>query len=351
MNGDSRDLPRTLLQLLFSGTLILGTFWLLRPFLLPAIWASTIVAATWPLMLRVQARCLGRRGLAVAVMTAALLLALVVPLTLATVAITNNAERIIDWSKSLATVGVPPPPDWLARTPVVGSPLDARWREVSALSREEMSTHLSPYLRALFAWFLVKLGNIGVMLVDFLLTVLIAAILYANGETAAQGVRRFARRVGGGHAEGMVQLAGQAIRAVALGVVVTALVQSALAGLGLLIAGVPFPLILTAVVFVFSIAQVGPLPVLLGATIWLFWTGAWLWGIGLLVWSIIIAGIGDLLRPILIKKGADLPLLLIFAGVIGGLIAFGVIGLFVGPVLLAVTYTLLGAWLDAENPT
>jgi predicted PurR-regulated permease PerM len=148
----------------------------------------------------------------------------------------------------------------------------------------------------------------------------------------------------------MVHLAGQAIRAVALGVVVTALVQSALAAVGLVVTGVPFPVILAALVFVLAVAQVGPMPVLLIAAGWLYWTGSWGWATVLVVWAILVVGLGDFLRPVLIKKGADLPLLLIFAGVIGGLIAFGVLGLFIGPVLLAVSYTLLGAWLDLEDP-
>lgn len=345
----SRDLPRTMLQVLFVGALIAGTFWLLRPFLLPAIWATMTVVATWPLMLRAQAWCRGWRGLAATVMTLALLLVLVAPLTLAMVAVMRNGDRIIGWSRSLATVELPPPPDWVTRIPVVGAPLEARWQDFSSLSREEMSTRVTPYLGALFAWFIVKLGNMSAMLVDFLLTVVIAGILYTRGESAVHGVRRFARRVGGEHGEGIVQLAGQAIRAVALGVVVTALIQSALGGLGLAATRVPFPLILTGVLFILTIAQVGPLPVLLIAASWLFWTGAWIAGTALLVWSILVASLGDFLRPILIKKGADLPLLLIFAGVIGGLIAFGLIGLFIGPVLLAVAYTLLGAWLDLED--
>jgi predicted PurR-regulated permease PerM len=113
---------------------------------------------------------------------------------------------------------------------------------------------------------------------------------------------------------------------------------------------VPFRVILTALVFVLAIAQVGPVPVLLIAAAWLYWTGSWGWATVLVVWAILVAGLGDFLRPVLIKKGADLPLLLIFAGVIGGLIAFGVLGLFIGPVLLAVSYTLPGAWLDLKEP-
>jgi predicted PurR-regulated permease PerM len=144
-------------------------------------------------------------------------------------------------------------------------------------------------------------------------------------------------------------LAGKAIRGVALGVGLTALAQSVLGGIGLAVAGVPAATVLTAVMLLLCIAQLGPGLVLIPAVIWLFWSGETLWGSLLLIWTVIVGTMDNFLRPILIRKGADLPLLLIFAGVIGGLLAFGIIGLFIGPVVLAVTYTLLGAWV-ADTP-
>ena len=183
------------------------------------------------------------------------------------------------------------------------------------------------------------------MLVQFLMTVAIAGVMYAHGETAAQQVRRFAHRLGGERGDDAVVLAGGAIRGVALGVGVTALVQAVLGGLGLGFAGVPFAGLLTALMFVLCIAQVGALPVLVPATIWVFWQGDTGWGIFLAVWSAIVGTLDNFLRPVLIRLGADLPLLLIFAGVIGGLLAFGLVGIFVGPVLLAVSYTLFESWI------
>ena len=141
-------------------------------------------------------------------------------------------------------------------------------------------------------------------------------------------------------------LAGKAIRGVALGVGLTAVVQSMLGGIGLAVTGVPAAAVLTAVMLLLCIAQLGPVLVLIPAVIWLYWSGQNLWGTVLLVWSILVGSLDNFLRPILIKKGADLPLLLIFAGVIGGLLGFGLIGIFVGPVVLAVTYTLFEAWIE-----
>jgi predicted PurR-regulated permease PerM len=178
----------------------------------------------------------------------------------------------------------------------------------------------------------------------------ITAILYTTGETATSGVRRFARRLAGDRGDDSVVLAGQAIRAVALGVVVTALVQSAAAGIGLAVVGIRYAAVLTAIIFILCIAQLGPLLVLAPVVGWLYWSGDVVWGTVLLVWTLLVGALDNVLRPMLIKRGADLPLLLIFAGVIGGLISFGIIGLFVGPVILAVTYRLLESWIaDGEG--
>src|SRR5262249_25462666 len=198
-------------------------------------------------------------------------------------------------------------------------------------------------------WFGAQVGTVGAMVVHFLLTVIISGILYAQGEAAVGGLRAFFRRLAGQRGEESVELGGRAIRAVALGVVVTAVVQSTAAGIGLAIAGVPYAGLLTAVVFLLCIAQIGPILVMVPAVIWLYATGSPGRGTFLLIWSIAVIAMDNILRPWLITRGANLPLLLIFAGVIGGLLGFGIIGLFVGPVVLAVTYTLLSAWVR-EGP-
>jgi predicted PurR-regulated permease PerM len=300
-------------------------------------------------MLGVQTRLWGRRGLAVAVMTLVMLLVFFVPFTLAIVAIVQNADEIIEWARSLGTATLGPPPDWLGRIPAVGGRLVEKWQELAASGQEGLTARFTPYAGKLVAWFVDQAGSVGMMLVYFLLTVILAAVLYSSGETAADGVRRFARRLAGRQGEDVTILAGRAIRGVALGVVVTALIQALLAGIGLAVAGVPAALLLTAVIFICCVAQIGPTPVLILSVGWLFWKEQTLWGSLLLVWSIGVGALDNFLRPVLIKKGADLPLLLIFAGVIGGLLAFGIIGLFIGPVMLAVTYTLLGAWVDGEK--
>jgi predicted PurR-regulated permease PerM len=350
MAENQRDLTRILLSVLALGGLIGGSLWILTPFLGSIIWATAIVVATWPLMRMVQKRLWGRRSLAVAVMTVGLLSLLIVPFTLALGAIVSNSAGIEDWAKSLATFRVPPPPAWIESLPLVGGKVSQAWGDLAARGLEGIVSIASPYIGSITQWFISRIGGIGVVLVQFLLTVAISAVLYAQGEFAADRVKRFTRRLAGPRGERVVSLAGQAIRGVALGVVVTALVQAVAGGICLAIAGVPFASILTAVMFILAIAQIGPFPVLLPAIAWLYWGGNTGWGTFLLVCSIAVGTMDNFLRPMLIRKGADLPLLLIFSGVIGGLVTFGLIGIFVGPVVLAVSYTLLDEWISEEPP-
>jgi len=350
MNNISQDLPRSTLQLLFIGALIAGSFWILKPFLLALVWATMIVVATWPLLLTAQSWLRGKRSLATAVMIVALLLMLIVPLCLAVVTVVEHAGEIVAGSKSLVALAAGPPPQWAENLPVVGSKLAAEWRKFTALGAEGLTATILPYVDNIVGWFVSQVGGLGMMVFHFLLTVVIAAILYLTGEVAADGVRRFARRLAGARGENAIHLAAQAIRGVALGIVVTAIIQSVLAGIGLAIVGVPYAAILSAVMLFLGVAQLGPMPVLVPSVIWLYWRGDAGWGTLLLVWTVVVGTVDNILRPILIKRGANLPLLLIFAGVIGGLIAFGIIGLFVGPVVLAVSYTLLEAWIQDDEP-
>ena len=345
----SRDLTRTVFAILIIGGLIVASVWILRPFLAATIWATMLVVATWPIMRALQRRLWGKRWLAATVMTVALLLLFVIPFSAAIGTIVSNAGTIVDWANNLSEVKLPPPPAFVEKIPIVGDKASQVWQQYADKGAEELAEIVKPYAGRVTSWFVGEVGNFGLVSVQFLLTVVISAILYMSGEDAARWMLRFGRRLAGERGDHVVRLAGQAIRGVALGVVVTALVQSVLGGIGLAVAGVPFATVLTAVMFMLALAQVGPLPVLVGALAWLWWHDATAWFVVLLVWTVVVGTLDNVLRPILIRKGADLPLLLIFAGVIGGLFAFGLLGLFVGPVLLAVAYTLLDSWVS-EGP-
>lgn len=343
------DLARNLLTLLVTGGLVVGCYLVLAPFLLSLLWAAAIVVATWPLMIALQARLGGRRGPAVAIITLSLLLLLVAPLTVTVATIVGNIDELTMLTASVAHYASLPPPAWLHDLPASAQLVEA-WQRAASLTPAELQEKFTPYASLMAGWLLSEAGSITVVVVQFLLTVAMSAVLFMGGEQAARGVRRFAHRLGGQRGDNAVVLAAQAVRAVALGVVVTAVVQSVLAGIGMAVAGIPFAGLLTAVTLLLCIAQVGVFPVLVPAVIWLFWSGDTGWGIVLAVWSVVVGTLDNFLRPWLIRRGADLPLVLILAGVIGGLLAFGIIGLFVGPVLLAVSYRLLEAWIDAPGP-
>jgi predicted PurR-regulated permease PerM len=345
----SPDIARTTLTVLSIGGLIVITVWILRPFLGALIWATMIVVVTWSLLLRLQRWLAGKRWLAVAAMTLAILFVFVLPFWLAVEAIVDNADEVLHWGQELGNVKIPEPPHFIARVPLVGTKISAAWHDAAGLAPEALKEKLQPYVVMGVKWSLAAAGTIGMLVIQILLTIVLVAVLYANGETAAKGVQRFGRRLAGERGVGSILLAAQAIRGVALGVVVTALVQALLGGLGLAVAGVPFAAPLSAVMLVLCLAQLGPILVLLPATLWMYSTGDNVWGTVLLIWTIIVGTLDNFLRPILIKKGADLPLLLIFAGVIGGLLSFGAIGIFVGPVVLAVAYRLLQAWVNERD--
>jgi predicted PurR-regulated permease PerM len=349
VNDERIDLARTTLGVLFIGGLTLASVWILRPFLPAFIWAVMIVVATWPMMRRLEARFGGRRGPTVVVMTSVMLLIFVVPIVLAIGLIADYSDDAAAWVNGLASRPLPQPPSWLAGVPLVGERAATAWAELAASGVPEVTARIEPYTRDLTRWLVAEAGTIGLVIVQCLLIVILSAVLYAGGEAWGDWMIAFGRRLAGDRGRDSVILAGQAIRGVALGVVVTALIQSSLGGIGVAVAGVPFPGLLTAVMLVLCIAQIGPILVLLAGTAWLFANGEQGWGTFMLVWSLAVGLMDNFLRPLLIKMGADLPLMLIFAGVIGGLLSFGLIGLFVGPVVLAVTYTLVDAWVFQQR--
>lgn len=343
------DVTHTTLSVLFIGLLAVSNFWILRPFLVSLIWAALIVTATWPVLIKLQNRLAGKRGLAAAIMTLAILLVILIPVAFSILAIANHVQDIGVELRSLDSLIPSSPPKWLEHIPLAGEKLAARWKDLAVLTPEERSSLIEPYVEKVFLWFIAQAGNIGMIMLQFFLTTIIAAILYTKGEIIRTGILRFARRLAGSHGEDIVVLAGKAIRGVAVGVVLTALIQAGMGSIGLIVTGVPGAAFLTAVMIMLCLAQIGPAIVLIPAVIWLFWKGDAFWGTILVIFAVPTLIIDNLLRPILIRKGADLPLLLIFTGVIGGLIAFGIIGLFIGPMVLVVTYTLLKAWVTSDE--
>lgn len=344
----SQDLTRNTLSVLFILALIAAGFWILKPFLLATVWAAMIVIATWPVMLSIQRRLGNKRGWAVLIMTLLLLAVLIVPVTLAITIIVEKAHALSASGHGLAEIKIPSAPEWLQQIPLKGEEVHARWNEIAQLPPEALREKILPYSNKIVGWLLIQAGSVATLLLHFLLTAIIAAVLYANGEAAAKGICLFCRRLAGEPAENVAVLAASAVRGVAIGIVGTALIQTSIGGLALLITDVPAAVLLCAVMLLLCVAQLGPGLVLIPATIWVFMHDSTSWGIFMVIATLIAGTIDNVIRPLLIKKGADLPLLLIFAGVIGGLVSFGLIGLFIGPVMLAVIYTLLKEWVGAQ---
>lgn len=344
-----RDLAQTLLSVTLTCGLLLASLWVLSPFLLALTWATMIVVASWPLMLRLEKRLWGRRSLAVLALIGILLLALFLPFMAAITTLLDHSDQLIALVSNVEGMKVPSAPAWLAGLPLAGPRLAELWGQFAELGAQGLAAKVVPHLGSLSKWFAARIGGLGLILLQILLAIVLAAILYMNGEATAATLRRFAHKLGGKRGESMLELGVGAIRGVALGVGVTAVVQALLGGIGLLISGIPMAAVLTALMLILCIAQLGVLPVLAPAVIWLYSTDQSGMGTFLLVWTLVVVNLDNVLRPWLIRLGADLPLLLILAGVIGGLMSFGLLGIFLGPLLLAISYTLAGSWLAEDE--
>ncbi|MGL6020369.1 MAG: AI-2E family transporter YdiK [Gibbsiella quercinecans] len=348
---DRYDLATIIFGVLFIAILILACFWVIQPFILGFAWAGMVVIATWPLLIKLQRLFWGRRSLAVTAMTLLLILLFVLPISLLVSSIVDNSAPIVAWASKPGQFHIPDLA-WLQDIPMIGTKVYNSYHTLVNTGGTALLAKVQPYFGQTATWFVAQAAHIGRFLLHCGLMLLFSVLLYARGEQVGTGIRRFAIRLAADRGDASVVLAGQAIRAVALGVVVTALVQSVLGGIGLAVTGIPAATLLTVLMFICCVAQLGPLLVLIPAIIWLYWSGDTTWGTVLLVWACVVGTLDNFLRPVLIRMGANLPMLLILSGVIGGLLAFGMIGLFIGPVVLAVSFRLLSAWIDeAPKPT
>jgi predicted PurR-regulated permease PerM len=208
---------------------------------------------------------------------------------------------------------------------------------------------VQPQLRALGGWLLSLVAGIGLGLLNFVAAVVIAGLLLAYSTGGGRLAQAFATRLVGERGPELAGLAEQTVRNVARGVLGTALIQSALAGTGFVVAGVPWAALLTLVCFLLGVVQIGPAIVLIGAVVYVFSTAGTLIGSLFLAWCVLVGLVDNVLKPLLIGRGSNVPMAVILAGVLGGLLAHGLIGLFVGPIVLALGYELFRAWLAGPS--
>jgi predicted PurR-regulated permease PerM len=337
---------RTALRLLIVGSLLLAVLYILRPFLPGMMWSAFIVIAVWPGLAWLQSRFRWNRA-ACGLLLAAVLIGFVIgPLLAGIFALAEHGETLFHDAKAAVEQIPDEPPAWAGELPLVGSRLAEIWRD-AASGDAGLRARLGPAVQAGGRWLFGQVGAVGGLFLQFLLVVVFTLVFYLNGETLDELSRRLADRLGGDRALHARDQARQAIRAVALGVVSTALLQAGLALIGLLIAGVPLAILLAFVCFLLAIAQFGAALPLLAVAGWLYWgqdeAG---WAAFVAVWGlVVVGGVDNIIRPMLITRGMSMPLTLVFLGVIGGLLAYGLIGVFLGPTVVAIAYTLLLAWL------
>ena len=327
--------------------LVVWCFWITRPFIVAVLWGAILAVAVHPGYRRLCHWLGGREGLAAAILSLLALLLLIGPLSMMTTALVGNiadlAERL-----SGGQIVIPPPPTTLAEWPFLGPRVERLWQLASVNLLSAMQ-EVQPQLRALGGWLLSLVAGIGLGLLNFVAAVVIAGLFLAYSTGGGRLAQAFATRLVGERGPELAGLAEQTVRNVARGVLGTALIQSALAGTGFVVAGVPWAALLTLVCFLLCVVQIGPAIVLIGAVAYVFSTAGTLTGSLFLVWCVLVGLVDNVLKPLLIGRGSNVPMAVILAGVLGGLLAHGLIGLFVGPIVLALGYELFRAWLAGPS--
>jgi predicted PurR-regulated permease PerM len=331
------------------GLLVVGTVLVLRPFIISLILAAVFAYASWPVYEWLLARLHDRTGRAASLMTLLLLLTLVTPFAIMAVSLVDNAVELLRLLRESLNRPLPEPPVWLDYFPLAGSYLKSKWLALMQEEEGALLLQIREYLLQLPLkdWAITAgsaLGQ-GVVLITF--SVLICFFFYRDGPAITGRLQAVMEHLAGHRARYLIEITAGTVSRVVNGILGTALAQSVLALIGFWIAGVPGAMLLGLLTFFLSIIPMGPPLVWIPATIWLYLHDQTVWAIFLLVYGIVvISSIDNVVKPYLISRGGTLPLLLVFMGVLGGLMAFGFIGVFLGPVILAIAYSLLAEWMN-----
>lgn len=337
-----------MLGLAALALLVAGCLLVLLPFVTALLWAAILTFSTWPLYANLERSVGGRPTVAAGLMTLAVSLVLLAPFLIVIAGLADSAAELVDAVRRVFENGLPDPPEWVANLPILGERLDAYWR---ALVHDEnrLIDELRTMLLATRAFLLTGGGYLAAGVMQLALSVLVAFFLFRDGEAAARRLQHAASRVAGPDARYLLEVAGQTINSVVYGILGTALAQGVLAGIGFVIAGVPGASLLGLATFFLSLVPVGPPLVWGSAAAWLYYQGAVGWAIFLVLWGVLVVSMVDnFLKPFIISRGSKLPFILVFLGVLGGVVAFGFIGVFLGPTLLAVGYRILDEWTSEQ---
>ena len=324
-----------------------GCLLVVAPFVSAVLWAAIICFATWPLHLRVERLCGLRRSLAAATMTVLIVVVTVLPFVLSASALDKGISAFFAWFRAAHTYGLPPPPDWIGHVPFAGDYLHSYWTDLAA-DGERSRMYLSEFQR----WLLHLSKTFGVGLLHLCLSMFIAFFFYRDGDRLVDRIAAVGSRVLGDYSQHLVSVVGRTVRGVVYGFLGTAMVQGMLAAIGFAIVQVPGALLLGLATFFLALVPFGPPLIWLPVTAWLAVAGKTGLAVFMALWGLIaVSGIDHFLRPYLISREAQLPFVLVFLGALGGVLAFGFIGIFLGPTLLAVGYALLHEFLIPKQQT
>jgi predicted PurR-regulated permease PerM len=321
-------------------------FVILRPFIPLLAWGIIIAVAAFPSFEKLQ-RAMGGRGVLAAILFTLLLLAiLIVPMVLLTETLVEAVQALAAHLKD-GTFTIPPPPSGIESWPVIGAPLKNVW----GLASRDLIGALKPFapqIRAMVPEMFSVSAGIGLTVLQFALAIVVAGILLANAQAAYELTCSLCNRIFGDKGPDFQQLIGATIRSVTTGILGVALIQTVLAGLGFLFAGLPGAGLWGAMFLIAAVLQVGAL-VLIPAVVYMFAIASVTKAVIFMVWCLVVALSDNVLKPFLLARGVAVPMAVVFLGVIGGIVTMGLIGLFVGAVVLAIGYKLFLAWLARSS--
>ncbi len=345
MTSDTNKRVEQIAVIAAIALLVVGCFIVVRPFISSILWASILTYSTWPVYERFRRATGGRDNVSALIMTIFVALLLLIPFLIVGYNMADNVVNIIEVVKGLFADGVfTQPPDWLLSLPLVGDKIQEYWTafELDPQGTIDGMHSFFGYLRKML---LSVGGNIGSGILQMALSIFVSFFLYRDGVRVASSIQEILHKITGERTQELMHVVGNTVYAVVYGIFGTAAAQGIVAGIGFLIAGVPGPFLLAFLTFLLAFIPAGAPLIWIPATIWLFYKGSIGWGVFMAIWGFFgISGVDNVIRPYIISKGTKLPFVLVFLGVLGGLMSFGFLGLFLGPVLLTVGYTLLAAW-------
>lgn len=347
MSPRQRRFDRLVGQLALAG-LVVGILWVLSPFVSAVLWAIVLTYSTWPVFEYVRRTMHCKSTAAAFVMTALLTLVILLPIAVLGLSLGDSVAPVADAIRAGWERGLPDPPQWVRDLPLIGASLERYWAGL-AHDSAKLGAEMQRLLQPLRSWLLTGGLQIGVGLVYLVLSVVLAFFFYRDGDAAAAAAQRVLHRIAGSRGTRLAAVAGGTIRSVVYGILGTAFAQAILAAIGLWIAGVPGALLWAMLTFFLSVVPVGPPLVWASAAAWLLYEDSVGWAVFMALWGFfVISGIDNIIKPYLISRGSHLPFILTLLGVLGGALAFGFIGVFLGPLLLALGYRLLQEWVATE---